>query len=379
MTPLWSLPLPFGGGHIEVMPSGGYVVSAGATISVFDQVWRLRWSAAYTGPFTGETTVVAPDGAMIRIENETIVTRSPEIGQVVGAVPVPLGSHLHLAPWGDLLYSQAAAPPGTGQIPSSLCCVDRTGRFRWSVTLDRAGPLVYGPIPLGDMVIVPRRGLLWAYDHAGQSQWVADDRGIREPRAEDEYRRPAFSEPGSGGVTLVHEPVLLDADRMLIGLRSPGRAGLYLLDGAIPRITGISAPVGRPVTVVPGSSTEFRVVGLGRRFEVSRMDWRYPIRCFESDGRELWEHRLPTEPIHLSAAPNGNFITAASATATRWEKYGQWFDLSQETFVRCLNPDGTERWTWRASGPITQEPAIGADGTIYVGAERKLWAFAATA
>ena len=33
----------------------------------------------------------------------------------------------------------------------------------------------------------------------------------------------------------------------------------------------------------------------------------------------------------------------------------------------AINPDGTQKWVFNTGGSITSSPAIGADGTIYVG------------
>ena len=40
-----------------------------------------------------------------------------------------------------------------------------------------------------------------------------------------------------------------------------------------------------------------------------------------------------------------------------------------------INPDGTEKWSFTTNGAVPSSPAIGADGTIYVGSyDKKLYA-----
>jgi outer membrane protein assembly factor BamB len=104
------------------------------------------------------------------------------------------------------------------------------------------------------------------------------------------------------------------------------------------------------------------------------MDWRYPVVCLAPGGALVWQHRLPAPAITLAATPDGGVIAAASASAQRWHDYQRWYDLSAETFVRCLGPDGQARWTWNAHGPLTHQPVVGPDGIVYVGSEQRLHA-----
>ena len=41
-----------------------------------------------------------------------------------------------------------------------------------------------------------------------------------------------------------------------------------------------------------------------------------------------------------------------------------------------MNPDGTEKWSYDTKSSIASSPAIGSDGTVYVGAwDKKVYAF----
>jgi hypothetical protein len=369
VAPLWSAPMPGGGGLLTLLPSGGCIASTSASLLAYRPDGRLRWEAAAVARVFGGEPAVTPDGALVRIEDGSVITRALLTGEVLGSFAAPLGSGIGLAPWGDLIYSQAA-PGGT----AAVRCVTRTGVDRWSVSLDGPAALTIRPLVLGDVVVVNRRGALWALDQAGRSPWLADNHGVRAPEPEDNHRRAA-TDP-NGGVELHAAPARLDAGRALVALEWFAGDGLYLLDGVTPRLTPVTAPGAAPYAVLPHAPTEYRIAGLGPQIEVRRMDWRYPIVSFEPDGRRLWEHPLPAKAIALAPAPGGNLIAAASPTATRWRDYQQWYDLSGETFVRCIGPDGTARWTWHAPGPLTHLPVVGPDGVVYVGCDQRLWAFA---
>ncbi len=51
-------------------------------------------------------------------------------------------------------------------------------------------------------------------------------------------------------------------------------------------------------------------------------------------------------------------------------------DVSDDHNVYALNPDGSLLWSYSTGGKVESSPAIGADGTVYIGSDdRKLYAF----
>ena len=373
VSPLWSLPLSADGADLSLLPGGGFLVTSATSAAAFGRDGTARWETPISGgPFSGTLTDLE-DGHIARIEGDSVVTRTMDAGLKSGSFPTPGASNLSLAPWGDLLYS-AISPNGT----ASVYCVDPAGSPRWSVPVDDM-MLIDAPFALGDRVVIARRGMLWAYDRSGQSRWVADQDGIREPRPIDDRPRPRSHRDPEHGTSLFDDPVPIDFERVAVGLQSYSRTGWYLLDAGAVRLTRLGGQdqLWRPFAVLPHPPTEFRIAWWAGKITVSTLQWRYLIVSSEPDGRRLWEHRLPAEPIQLAAAPGGHLIAAATATAKRWRDYGPYYkDLSDETFVRCIGPDGTARWTWHANGPITHPPVVDSDGTIYVGAEQKIWALA---
>ncbi|WP_275408287.1 PQQ-binding-like beta-propeller repeat protein [Planosporangium flavigriseum] len=366
VTPLWSAPLPTpGGGSVVVEPTGGCAVTTPGSVSAYASDGRPVWSPAPAGDARGKL-LLAADGVLVRIEGGSVVVRDPRTGAVISSMAAPMSSTLAIAPWGELLYSQVAADR-----TAAVRCISRTGQHRWQVPLDPSALIVHAPFGVGDAVVIPRRGALWAYDRDGEALWVADPTGVRAPHAADDDRRSPDET-----FRLSDIPARLDANRVIIELEWYSGRGLYLLDGAAATITPIAvpSPVMGPHAVLPWAPTEFRVVGLGSRVQVSQVQAEHPVVAIEPGGAEAWRHGLVARAVSLCPTPNGNLIVASSPEPKRWRDYHKWYDLSAETFVRCLGPDGSERWTWYAPGLLTHLPVVTPTGTVYVGSEQRLWA-----
>jgi outer membrane protein assembly factor BamB len=314
--------------------------------------------------------VITPDGTFVRIEGDVIVTRDLGTGNVIGSTPAPSASGLCLAPWGDLLYSQAD-PDGN----SALQCVTRAGRYRWSVPIKDPAPLIYEPFPLGDVVVAERSGALWAFDRNGETPWLADLDGVHPGHPAHTVPRAAA---GLGpAVTLRAAPARLDENRAIVELSWHSGRGLYLLDGAKARLTPVAvpSPARRPYTVLRRSPDDYRIAGLGSQVEVGHLRWEHPVVAIGPTGAPAWEHRLETQATALTPAPDGSVIVAASPTAQRWNDYRHWYDLTAEMFIRCLDFEGTQRWVWHPPAPVLHRPVVSQDGTVYIGSDNRLWAF----
>lgn len=67
----------------------------------------------------------------------------------------------------------------------------------------------------------------------------------------------------------------------------------------------------------------------------------------------------------------GGYISASPAIGTD----GTIYIGSQDTKLYAINPNGSKKWEFNASSYVVSSPAIGADGTIYVGSyDQKLYA-----
>jgi len=369
IAPLWTAALPSAdrGGMIP-LPSGGCVVTWPESLVAFTAAGERTWQASVARRHhdAGQAIVIAPEAALVHLEGHTVVTRDLRTGEVAGTFPAPGGQLLSLTPWGDLAYW--VVTPGL----ATLHCVTRAGRPRWSVDFHDRTSTVYEPLAIGDLIVVDRNGALWAFDRDGQVRWLADPDGVRAPGPDDSAPRPETS-----GFELSAVPIRVDRDRALVELRSYTQRGIYLLDGASPRITPVAVPTpaGGPRVLLSGPPGRLRMAGLGGRVEIRQMEWEYEVVAFESGRPWLWEHRMPAEAVGLQPAPDGGVVALANPSATVWRDYQQWYDMSSRILVRSIGPDGGTRWSWHAHTPVTHGPLVTADGIVYVGCAERLWAF----
>ncbi|MGN9913734.1 outer membrane protein assembly factor BamB family protein [Phytohabitans sp. LJ34] len=369
VSPLWVAELPGpGGGGLIALPSGGCVVSMPESLLAFtaggEQMWRA--SAPRRHYSEGRAMVVAPEGALIRMENGTVVTRELRTGEAYATFPAPRGQLPSLTPWGDLAYWVIV--PGQ----ATLHCVTRAGQPRWSVDFHDRAIGTHEPLPVGDVIVVDRNGVLWAFDRDGQVRWLADPAGVRAPSPDDWTPRPAGS-----GYEMSARPMRLDRDRALVELQSYTQHGIYLLDGASPGITPVAVPTPAraPFVLLPAPPGVHRMAGLGGQVQVGPMKLEYQVVAFESGEGCVWEHRMPAEAAALEPAPDGGVVAMAQPSSTVWRDYRQWYDMSDQTLVRSIDPEGRTRWSWHAHTPITHGPLVTPDGLVYVGCAERLWAF----
>ncbi|MFC1651004.1 leucine-rich repeat domain-containing protein [Candidatus Latescibacterota bacterium] len=72
----------------------------------------------------------------------------------------------------------------------------------------------------------------------------------------------------------------------------------------------------------------------------------------------------PIEPV-FKYTSGGEFSLSSPAIG----KDGTIYIGSMDSFLYAVNPDGTRKWRYRTNGPIWSSPAIGSNGVIYVGSE----------
>jgi hypothetical protein len=350
------------------LPSGGCVVTLPDSLLAFTPDGERMWQVpAGRREFDGgKSIVLAAEGVLIRIEDSIVVTRDLRTGEVSGTFPAPGAQQLSLTHWGDLAFW--VVTPGK----QTLHCVTRTGQSRWSVDFGGWPITIYGPLPVGDVIVVDRDSALWAFDRDGQVRWLADPAGIRSPGPDDGAPRPDTSR-----LEMSAMPMRVDRDRALVELQSYTQHGIYLLDGASPRITpaAVPTPAGQPRVLLSAPPGGLRMAGMGGRVEVRQMEWEYKVVAFESGRPWIWENRMPAEAVHLEPAPDGGVVALAQPSVTVFRDYRQWYDMSDRILVRSIGPDGDTRWSWHAHTLITHGPLVTPDGLVYVGCAERLWAF----
>ena len=76
------------------------------------------------------------------------------------------------------------------------------------------------------------------------------------------------------------------------------------------------------------------------------------MAAYGQDGTQKW------------AFPTGGFVGSPAIGADGTVYVGS-FELLNNLYA--INPDGTQKWVFRTGGAVNASPAIGADGTLYVG------------
>jgi hypothetical protein len=348
----WSSSLPDApGGTLLPVLDTACVVATPAYLCLASPEDGVAWLAEKETLFPG--TPVLLDGDLVaRPEDGLLVVRDVRTGETTAAWPEPAMSTPAATPDGDLVFGRWTAEGG-----GELTKAGPDGTTRWSLPLSRR--LSAAPLVQRDLVIVGDGPRLRAFGLDGTPRWTADRDGVH-----------AGGSPGAPADDdgEIEGPVVALDDALLAELRWYSGAGRYVfrprsattsrLDPAIP-IHGTPTPLDRP-----GGG----LVALGPTEENA-----WVVVSIDLDGRVVWSHRTVGEPRALLAADGGDVLVFCGPTLDRWQNYHQWYDLSEECFVRRLDPSGAERWTWRAPAPLTYRPALDGSGRIYAAAPGHLW------
>jgi len=123
------------------------------------------------------------------------------------------------------------------------------------------------------------------------------------------------------------------------------------------------------------------------------------LMAINPDGSEKWMEDTGGDTTSPAIAPDGTIVVGAGTAVIGYNPDGtiKWsYDLPDDTYsspaigadgtiyIGCddgslyaLNPDGTQKWAFLTGGAVESSPAIGADGTVYVGSfDGKLYAIA---
>jgi PQQ-like domain len=173
-------------------------------------------------------------------------------------------------------------------------------------------------------------------------------------------------------------PQPVDETTIIVKLEWHYGQGFFFVDTFNRRLSALRSaiPFKPPLAVLTSPERGTRLAVLGPELEVSRMEWNWQVLMLDIGGRSIWSHQVHAQPLRLTPGIGDTLIFAASPSRKRWDDYHKWYNLADETFVRCLEPDGSVRWTWYAPGPISHLPAVGTTGTVYVASEGRLWALA---
>ncbi|GIG00199.1 PQQ-binding-like beta-propeller repeat protein [Catellatospora citrea] len=357
-SPLWSVDIPADDATLRTEDVDGCLLIAEAAATLVSPDGQIRWSRELGSH--GNWYPLVRDGLMHRIEDDRIVTRDLATGEPVASFDGgPRAHRLEFDPWGGFVFRHLIEDD-----QREVRRVGLDGELHWAVPLpDRMDG--YRLRAFGDLVVFDVNKLLYAYDRDAELQWAAWAwAGVRLDRPADEHHR-------------IRALWQYDADHLLARFEWYDGGGYFLVDAFGDSRSLITArQVSEPLAVLPGvdgGPTRLAMCGPSRQ---EQMIYTYPIWMIEGD-RAVWTHDMNVAPVTLTAGAAGSLIVSASPDQRRWDTYHWLRPLWHETYVRCLNPDGTTRWTWYAPGMITQHPDVGADGTVYVGAAGRLYALPA--
>ncbi|AEH07792.1 hypothetical protein FsymDg_0220 [Candidatus Protofrankia datiscae] len=342
---------------------GSCVVTFAQSLVLVGGDRKILWEVAGEGVSYEQPTML-PDGGLARIEGGSVVVRSGRSGAVSRLFPVSRVSELTAMPRGDLLFYQVLADHS-----AELRCTTVQGEPRWSFHLSKRGGTA--PFVFGDVILVVEQGFVHGLGHDGVRLWSFDHRAFVLSGCD---LPPPDGPPVSGGI-LGRRPTVVGDTTLFVTMEWYAGSGFFLVDTAGHQIRRFesSVPLGSPLTVLADSDNGVRVAMLGPRIEIRPMEWNWQVIMLDLGGTPLWRHQLHAPPLCLVPGPGGTLLVIASPSRKQWDDYHKWHDLSDQTFVRCLEPDGSARWTWYAPGPISHLPVVSPDGIVYVGSERRLW------
>lgn len=183
-------------------------------------------------------------------------------------------------------------------------------------------------------------------------------------------------------------------DTWEIDVAAPGPIGFGVLDLPNCRLrllsmkgaevaSSVSGEAVKTVTLSPGRY-RVEIINLGAETRMARVGWHESARPY---GLYASIAQAPWPKFHVNAENTGLGTGKGATGAQKWA-----ITLPGSTFSSCsigadgviyvsadklyaLNPNGSHKWSFGAPGGFTSSPAIGTDGTIYVGAgDSKLYA-----
>ena len=211
-------------------------------------------------------------------------------------------------------------------------------------------------------------------------------------------KRGIFSTPVIGGDDTIY---VGSADHVFYALRPDGRLlWRFRTGGIIDAAAAIATPAkkGRsaPITIGSGDERLYRLrttPGLSRK---RRIVWRFAPTLPPVGGQQVswWEGNVAIGPggaiyagntggAAYALNPDGTLRWAAPRGQSVWTtpafgqgaEAGNSFWGSVDLFAFSLDQSGRERWQTFTPGYVTSSPALGSDGTVYVGSfDHRLYA-----
>ena len=91
-------------------------------------------------------------------------------------------------------------------------------------------------------------------------------------------------------------------------------------------------------------------IGVDGTVYVASQDWN--LYAIDPDGTQKWVFTAADDLGRVTIGPDGTIYAGEDMTGSNFY---------------AINPDGTQKWVFSQHRPVSSSPAIGADGTVYVG------------
>lgn len=265
------------------------------------------------------------------------------------------GSYAFLA----VVAGQRLAAVDYSQDARALVLLDPDGALRWSKPADGAAAGL--PLAFGDLVVYAARQEVKAFTVDGELAWQASPDGFQQPAASAKHH-------------FTTSPFALDARRVAVGAEAQGWSSFVVLDPEAQQARPMILPNGSMVTdTLPFALRQ--VHGLPLAIAIAPL-WN--LQLIALDGSSFFQVEFSSRPYAFAFDATGA-IAIAHTYDTDYYDRNKWHDGGRRLLGRCrvavLEPDGRQRWSWEAPGPLAGF-AVSSTGEILVTSEGRLWAIA---
>jgi outer membrane protein assembly factor BamB len=308
---------------------------------------RLLWKFQCGAAIQGSAVVTANGQVCFGSDNRTMFLLGPDgVQQWLFETQGPIMSSPAIRDDGQICV---------GSTDGGVYCVNPDGTLDWKYQAIRsfgASP-VFGPD--GRLHICDVDGQLISLDRQGNLLFLA-------PAGVGQFCSPAVSQNG-------------DVFTGNLQLLSNGQIGYRQVNG-----NSLNSPVLGPDSMVFLTSTEGTINAIDVQ-GIARWIWGLDYHLYLQ--LQTTPALGPDELLYVAVVRQGihvlndegilQYIVGAGAQeeflGITLDTAGHIYAGSREGFIRCFDADGSLLWSYETGGPVTGAPAIGPDGTLYIGSD----------
>jgi PQQ-like domain len=328
---------------------------------------RQRWQRELEGAVSAGAVIGADGSVLVGSNGGTLHALDPATGRDRWTFDGGGGYGSDLSTSAAVLADGTILWPGS---QDSLWALDPRGRALWH---ERLGGQVLSPAVAGDgrVYVCDAVGGVLALDVRGDRHDVA----WRYDLGERSYSSPTISPTGT---------IVVGTEHQLVGLQDRGDRARRAWRWATPATLEVSAGVGPDGTSVVGLNDRwtYGVDDHGRlRWRFFKGDWSYSSAVVTADGRAWVGSHLGMLDVLASGTgrglarlstrpPPGRFATGKGIwTSAAVDSGGQSYVGTAPGYVVGFGADGRLLFDVRVGGTVAGYPALGPDGTLYIGSQ----------